>query len=109
MTTEEKNEIRKRVEHEIQALKESIDTLTDLVSDDEVQSDANDWFTTKENTGKEINEHALAKARQRLKILNEVLKRIDSPAYGICTTCKKPIPFERMKAMPTATRCLSCG
>ncbi|MEE4213799.1 MAG: TraR/DksA family transcriptional regulator [Bacteroidales bacterium] len=108
MTEAEKNEIRKRVEQEIQTLRESIDTLTDLLSDDEVQSDANDWFTSKENTGKEFNEQALAKAKQRLKVLDEVLKRIEKPAYGICIVCHKAIPFERLKAVPTATRCINC-
>jgi len=109
MTAEEINEIRKRIEDEIHTLRESIDTLADLTSGDEVQSDANDWFTSKENTGKEINELALAKARRRLKTLNEVLNRIDSPSFGICTVCKKPIPFGRLKAVPTTTRCMECG
>ena len=108
MNAEEKSEIRKRVEQEIQTLRESIDTLTELVSDDEVQSDANDWFTSKENTGKEFNEQALAKAKQRLKVLDDVLKRIDSPSYGVCTRCHKAIPLERLKAVPTATRCINC-
>ena len=108
MTAEEKNEIRKRIEQEIQTLRESIDTLTELVSDDEVQSDANDWFTSKENTGKEFNEQALSKAKQRLKVLDDVLKRIDSTSYGVCTVCHKAIPFERLKAVPTATRCINC-
>ncbi len=105
----EREEIRKRVEDEIQTLRESIDTLIDLTSDDEVEPDANDWFTTKEsNPGKDINEMALAKAKQRLKILNGVLNRINNEDYGICTVCKKPIPFERMKAVPSATRCITC-
>ena len=108
MNAEEKSEIRKRVEQEIQTLRESIDTLTELVSDDEVQSDANDWFTSKENTGKEFNEQALSKAKQRLKVLDDVLKRIDSPSYGVCTRCHKAIPLERLKAVPTATRCINC-
>jgi DnaK suppressor protein len=109
MTPEEREEIKNRVEAEIQTLKESIDTLIDLTSEEEVEPDANDWFTTKEsNPGKDINELALVKAKQRLKILNGVLNRIDSPYYGICIICKKPIPFARMKAVPTATRCINC-
>ncbi len=108
MTSEEREEIRKRVEDEIQILRDSIETLTDL-TEEEVESDANDWFTTKEsNPGKDINEMALAKAKQRLEILNGVLDKIDSPGYGICTVCKNPIPFERLKAVPTATRCITC-
>ena len=108
MTPEEREEIRKRVEGEIQTLRESIETLTDL-TEEEVESNANDWFTTKEsNPGKDINELVLAKAKERLKILNAVLDKIDSPGYGICTVCKKPIPFERLKAVPTARRCITC-
>jgi len=108
MTSEEREEIRKRVEDEIQILRDSIETLTDL-TEEEVESDANDWFTTKEsNPGKDINEMALAKAKQRLEILNGVLDKIDSLGYGICTVCKNPIPFERLKAVPTATRCITC-
>jgi len=105
----EREEIRKRVEDEIQTLRESIDTLIDLTSDDDLEPDANDWFTTKEsNPGKDINEMALVKSKQRLKILKGILNRIDNEDYGICTVCKKPIPFERMKAVPTATRCIKC-
>jgi len=107
MTGEEKSEIKKRIEKEIETITQSIVMLSELI-EEEVQSDANDWFTTKENSGKEINDQALAKAKQKLKVLNEVLKRIDSPDYGICTVCKKPIPYERLKAVPSATRCISC-
>jgi len=109
MKPEEIEIIRIRIEEEIRTLNESIITLTDLI-DEEVQPDANDWFTTKEsNPGKDINELALAKAKRRLKVLNDVLNRINSPEYGICSVCKKPIPFERLKAVPATTRCMGCG
>lgn len=108
MTSTQREEIRARVEEEIKTLRESIVTLTDL-TDEEIQTDANDWFTTKENQGKDINELALAKAKRRLKVLNNVLNRIDKADFGICTMCKKPIPFERLKAVPTTTRCMACG
>ncbi len=108
MTQEERDAIRDHIRNEISILEGSVITLTELISS-EVQSDANDWFTSKEsNPSKEINELALEKARQRIIILNDVLRRIDSPEYGICIKCKKPIPFERMKAIPSTTRCISC-
>jgi len=108
MTKEEREHIRKQVRNEISSLEKSVITLTELL-DSEVQSDANDWFTTKEsNPSKQINEIALAKARQRIMLLREILPRIDNPDYGICVICNKPIPFERMKAVPSATRCISC-
>ena len=109
MTEEERTSIRDQIKHEISTLEKSISTLTELLNG-EVQSDANDWFTSKEsNPSKEINEMALEKAKQRIVILRIVLLRVDMPSYGICTKCNKPIPFERLKAIPSTTRCLSCG
>jgi len=109
MTQEERDEIRNHIKNEISTLEESINTLTELTNS-EVQSDANDWFSSKEsNASKEINELALEKAKQRIIILTNTLGRIDTPDYGICIKCNKPIPFARLKAVPTATRCISCG
>ena len=109
MTQEERDEIRDHIKSEISTLQESIITLTELINS-EVQSDANDWFSSKEsNASKEINELALEKARQRIIILTNTLGKIDSSDYGICVKCNKPIPFARLKAVPTATRCVTCG
>jgi DnaK suppressor protein len=108
MTQEEKDWIKDQINHETSILEKSINTLSELING-EVQSDANDWFTAKEsNPSKEINELALEKAKQRIVILRNVLSRVDTPAYGICVKCNKPIPFERLKAIPSTTRCLSC-
>jgi DnaK suppressor protein len=109
MTQEERDTIRNQINKEISELEKSINTFSELVNE-EVQSDANDWFTSKEsNPSKEMNELALLKAKQRIITLRNVLLRIDMPSYGICVKCNKPIPFERLKAIPSATRCLSCG
>lgn len=108
MTQEERDRIRDQINNEISIIEKSINTLSELING-EVQSDANDWFTSKESTpSKEINELALEKAKQKIVILRNVLLKVDTPAYGICIKCNKPIPFERLKAIPSTTRCLSC-
>lgn len=108
MTAEEKEEIREQVRAELATLEKSVITLTDLLNA-EVQSDANDWFTTKEsNPSKEVNEMTLAKSTKRIMILKNILNRIDTPEFGICVVCHKPIPFGRMKASPSATTCITC-
>ena len=38
----------------------------------------------------------------RLKEVNDALKRMDDGTYGICETCQKEIPLERLKANPAA-------
>ena len=42
--------------------------------------------------------------------VEEALRRlINNPAeFGICHSCKKPIPFERLEALPHARYCLDC-
>ena len=110
MTEEERVKIKDHIRNELSALEKSIQTLTGLLINEEVQSDANDWFTTKEsNPSKEINELALAKAKQKMVMLRNALQRVDSPLYGICAKCGNPIPYERLSVISTATRCLACG
>ncbi|MBN6205601.1 hypothetical protein JYK21_03975 [Ralstonia pickettii] len=40
--------------------------------------------------------------RERLQEINDALKRIDNKTYGISEISQKPIPEERLEAMPTA-------
>ena len=40
--------------------------------------------------------------------IEEALKRIDAGTYGICEMCGKPIPFARLKAIPTASHTTDC-
>jgi DnaK suppressor protein len=109
VTKKEKDLIAEQAKSEIKLLEKSVRTLTELL-DSEVQSDANDWFTTKEsNPSKEINEMALEKARKKIIILKEVLGRIDNPEFGICTVCGGQITVSRLKAVPAATRCINCS
>lgn len=42
--------------------------------------------------------------------IEDALRRLysDSEAFGICHSCKKEIPFERLDALPHARYCLDC-
>jgi RNA polymerase-binding transcription factor DksA len=37
------------------------------------------------------------------------LKRIAEGGYGVCAKCGEPIDPKRLKALPTATRCIACA
>jgi DnaK suppressor protein len=41
--------------------------------------------------------------------IQEALKRISDGTYGICGQCGADIDPKRLKALPTATRCISCA
>ncbi len=43
-----------------------------------------------------------------LEKVEEALRKIEQGTYGICDACKKPIPEERLKALPYATLCVEC-
>ena len=45
---------------------------------------------------------------QELQEIEAALARIGDGGYGICTDCENDIDRARLKAYPTATRCLPC-
>lgn len=49
-----------------------------------------------------LNEHA----EQELKNVESALKAIKEGTYGYCDECNKEIPYERLKAIPTTTKCV---
>ena len=46
---------------------------------------------------------------REIKQIGEALKRISEGTYGACSQCGGDIDPKRLKALPTATRCISCA
>jgi len=46
--------------------------------------------------------------QKMLYAIEEALKRIEDKTYGICVACEKPIPKQRLMAMPFASLCMEC-
>ncbi len=40
---------------------------------------------------------------------NRALERIDAGTYGICESCGKAIPVERLEVLPYSTLCVECA
>jgi RNA polymerase-binding protein DksA len=63
--------------------------------------------------------HATAERSQHFAIVEQLhahrreivaaLERMDAGTYGKCENCGQDIPFERLEARPTATRCMNCA
>jgi DnaK suppressor protein len=45
---------------------------------------------------------------QELREVERALKRLHEPDYGVCADCGSDIPYSRLSATPSATRCISC-
>jgi len=51
-----------------------------------------------------LSENALAEVEE----IDLALSKIESRTYGLCETCHKPIPKQRLKAIPQARQCVAC-
>jgi len=45
---------------------------------------------------------------ESMRNIDDALRRIKEPYFGICTDCGDDIAIERLMAFPTATRCVMC-
>lgn len=51
----------------------------------------------------------LRQSREHLLAVDAALRRIDDGSYGICESCGRAIPEQRLAARPFAQRCVSCA
>ena len=56
----------------------------------------------------DLAELLLVRCREALDEIEEALRLIDQGAYGLCSVCGTPIPYERLEAVPATRRCMSC-
>lgn len=45
---------------------------------------------------------------RELRRTEGALERLHTPAYGVCADCGADIPYSRLSAEPSATRCIAC-
>ena len=45
---------------------------------------------------------------KRLRLIDSALARIENGHYGVCMSCSKKIPRERLEAIPYAFLCVEC-
>ena len=57
---------------------------------------------------REIDYTLEGNSEQLLTQIDAALARIEDGTYGTCTNCGKPIPEERLEAVPWATLCIDC-
>jgi RNA polymerase-binding transcription factor DksA len=46
---------------------------------------------------------------QEIRQIRDALNRIAEGSYGVCAQCGELIDPKRLKALPTATKCISCA
>jgi RNA polymerase-binding protein DksA len=101
-------EARQRVEAAIQNLHDEHpgtlveDSGEETAYDNHLADTATETYDRElDYTLEENSEHVLAE-------IDSALKRIEEGTYGTCTNCDRPIPVERLEALPWATLCIDC-
>lgn len=56
----------------------------------------------------DINYSLLQGQLERLKNIEEALRKLEEGTYGYCEECGEPIPIKRLKVLPFARYCVRC-
>lgn len=112
LTAEQRRELKAALEQEAQALREEIreellaadahryQDMADRVRD---PGDAAVTDLLADLEYAEIDRHIRA-----LQANEAALRRLSEGTYGLCADCGEPIALERLRAYPSAARCLDC-
>ena len=104
---------KKAMKQELLDLKERI--LRQLVSEsDEFQEIVDDMEPkdladiAADDIDRRILEVLGSQEIKRLQLIDSALGRMENGHYGVCMSCGKKIPEERLKAIPYAILCIDC-
>ena len=61
-----------------------------------------------DNFEQEFNLGLIENEEELLDAIDDALERIEDGTFGKCESCDKPIPKERLKAVPHANLCIEC-
>ncbi len=109
MTSQEKQELKEAIERKIKMTKSAIGDYKEMTKP--VAPDVAIGRISRMDAinNKSVMEAALREAEAKLKRLEKAISKIDDDDFGICSQCKQPIPFGRLKAMPDSTKCMKCA
>ncbi len=101
-------EERARIVRQISSLQESFDGIVaaaeDVATDDEHDPEGHTIAWERQQVAA-----LLTSARTRLAELDLAIRRVEGGDYGRCEVCGRPIPDERLEAVPTASTCVGCA
>lgn len=104
-----KDEIKKKILSEIKKTEEAIkdyEEMTKPISPDNAIGRVSRMDAI---NNKSVADAGLRKAKEKLNSLFNMLPKVDDKDFGICSKCKKEIPFGRILLMPESRFCVNCA
>jgi DnaK suppressor protein len=109
LTSEQTNELRARLEAEINRLADHAHNAVEFTMDrdrDRIGRDSMDEATEEETFSTQLRLHD-REAGLMAKI-REAMTRLEAGAIDECEECSEPIGFKRLLARPVTTLCFEC-
>ncbi|MGB6685399.1 MAG: TraR/DksA family transcriptional regulator [Candidatus Acidiferrum sp.] len=88
-------------------LKSHLDLMRkEMIVEDEVDDEA---MQASRNGNRELAIITMDREIRNISEIEQALERIARNEYGICITCEKTIPNNRLKAIPWTRQCVDCA
>jgi RNA polymerase-binding transcription factor DksA len=100
LTPDELGALRARMADTLEEHRQQLDLNDTLIADGSVDDIVGHDL--------EIIRLAVDRARNTVDELERALDRLAAGTYGSCQTCARPIPFERLEAIPHTRYCVTC-
>ena len=96
--------VRERLRADEDALRELAGARSDATADDEHDPEgstlSDEWSRL---------EGLRAEALRERERIESAIARLGAGDFGLCATCGRAIPVERLRIRPTATQCVACA
>jgi len=109
MTAQEKHDVKEYLLKSRKKLLTRVEELKELTQPIEPDCAIGRVSRMDAINNKSVNEAALRTAEDKLKNINIALERIEDEKFGICISCGKPIPIQRLVVMPESSKCVRCA
>ena len=109
MTKEQKQEIKQRIDSELEKTRSSVDEYREQTKPIAPENAIGRVSRMDAINNKSVVEAALRKAEEKLNKLLLVQDKIDDDDFGLCLRCGKEIPIGRILLMPQSRNCVGCA
>jgi DnaK suppressor protein len=108
MLLEERNHLEEIINREIEKLIKKTEELKEFIAPVEPDSAIGRISRMDAINNKSIVEASMRNLQARLSQLQKISQIIYDNDFGVCISCRKPIPFERLKIRPEIRQCAIC-
>jgi DnaK suppressor protein len=109
MNEQEKQDLRTRIDSAILEMKEKIAQLEEASRPIGPENAIGRVSRMDAINNKSVSEAALRTAKGKLSKLQNALQKLDTPGFGKCRRCGRPIAPARLMYMPESDHCVRCA